>query len=96
MQAQDVLKFDLADRLVKARRIADVKQSEIAEELGVRRQTVSAYESGLVIPRVGFLRLWAMRCGVPFEWLRSGDLPEPPLEPAGIDNNQVNHLSLVA
>jgi transcriptional regulator with XRE-family HTH domain len=44
----------------------------MAEELGVSRQTVSRWLNEHGQPRVGYLKLWAMRTGVPLGWLQSG------------------------
>jgi transcriptional regulator with XRE-family HTH domain len=69
----DVPKWDLGDRLVKARKVAGVKQSDMAEYLGLSRAALSGFENGDVVPRLGYLRLWADRCKVPLAWLRYGD-----------------------
>lgn len=53
---------------------ADMGQQEMADELGVSRATVSAWLNDRgAPPRKGFMKLWAMRCGVPLEWLTGGD-----------------------
>ena len=67
--------FDLADRLRKALRVADVSVQEIADYLGVSRNTVGAWINGRVVPGKAFVRLWAMRTGVPYEWLSTGESP---------------------
>lgn len=40
----------LGDRLRAARRHCDLSQDEVAELLGVKRQTVSAWETGVTVP----------------------------------------------
>lgn len=65
--------FDLADRLHKSLRVAGLRPGQMAEHLEVRGETVSRYLTGRVRPTVATLRVWALRCGVPFEWLRDGD-----------------------
>lgn len=65
--------WDLADRLRKALRHGDVGVGEMAEYLGVERNTVSRYINGHTKADVRTLRLWAMRTGVPYEWLLHGD-----------------------
>lgn len=49
---------------------AEVSIDEMAAELGVSRQSVSRWlnERGGQ-PRIGYLKLWALRTGVPLEWL---------------------------
>ena len=70
-----VPEWDLADRLRKALRESGIGAGEMAEYMGVNRTTVSAWLTGKYYPRKGTLRLWAMRTGVPFEWL-AGDEEE--------------------
>lgn len=50
-----------------------VSVNEMAAHLGISRTTVSNYLHGRTKPRRGDLIAWAMRCGVPFEWLVNGD-----------------------
>jgi transcriptional regulator with XRE-family HTH domain len=67
--------FDEADRLRKALREADIGVQEMAEYLGVSRNTVSRWINGAVPPKSHVLRLWALRTGVPYEWLAAGRVP---------------------
>jgi transcriptional regulator with XRE-family HTH domain len=69
------LSFDFADRLVKSLRVSRTGVSEMAEFLGVSRATVANWTSGRTKPTKGLQRAWAMRAGVPYEWLASGVLP---------------------
>lgn len=62
--------WDTADKLRKALRHGDVSVGAMADYLGVERNTVGRYINGRTKPDIRTLRLWAMRCGVPFEWLR--------------------------
>lgn len=68
-----VPEWDLADRMRKALRESDFNSLEMADYLGVNRQTVAAWLGGKHYPKVGMLRLWAMRTGVDFDWLRDGE-----------------------
>lgn len=61
--------WDTADRMKKALREADLGVQEIAEYLGVSRNTVSTWINGRIEPSKQTLRLWAMKTGVPFDWL---------------------------
>ena len=65
------------DRLAKALKSAGVSVQDMADYLGVSRQTVGNYVSGRTQLTRGDMRLWAMRCGVPLEWLETGERPEP-------------------
>jgi len=64
--------WDLADRMRKALRTSDVGVQEMATYLGVARNTVSTWINGRISPSRQTLRLWALRCGVPYEWLVGG------------------------
>jgi transcriptional regulator with XRE-family HTH domain len=64
--------WDLADRMRKALREAGIGIQEIADYLEVARGTVSTWINGRNAPSRQTLRLWAMRTGVPYEWLKDG------------------------
>lgn len=66
----------------KALREADLGVAEMADYLGVARGSVSNWINGRISPSVQTLRLWAMRCGVPYEWLVSGGVPQQSQHPA--------------
>lgn len=78
-----VPEWTMGDRLARSLRHADLGVGEMADYLGVSRNTVGNYiNDRRSIPRPT-LMLWAMRTGVPIEWLLSGKSsdgsPEPPL-----------------
>src|SRR5260221_8879559 len=64
--------WDVTDRMRKALRTADLGALEMADYLGVSRTSVSSWINGRIRPSTAILRLWAIRCGVDFDWLRSG------------------------
>ena len=70
-----VPQFDLADRMRKALRTSGVGVSEMAEYLGVTRTTAGNWINGRINPSKQSLRLWAMRTGVDFNWLVTGQSP---------------------
>jgi transcriptional regulator with XRE-family HTH domain len=67
---QQIPEWTLADRLRKARESAGLSQQEMADHLGLSRVTVGTYENGAT-PKLAVLRVWAMRTGVPLDWLRA-------------------------
>lgn len=69
------LDFDLSDRLGKALRVANLSAGAMAEYLGVHRNTVGNYLNGRTGADRRTMRLWALRCGVPLEWLETGTTP---------------------
>lgn len=79
-----VPEWDLADRMRKALRTSGISVGEMADYLGVGRNTVSTWINGRIAPSRQTLRLWAIRCGVSYEWLVGG-LPrlDSNQEPAG-------------
>jgi transcriptional regulator with XRE-family HTH domain len=87
------LEFDMPDRMRRALRISGVSAGDMAEYLGVRREAVSTWLSGRINPRKSTLRLWALRTGVPLEWLETGQVPDDGPAPDGaplprLDSNQ--------
>lgn len=67
--------FDTADRMRKSLRASNVGVQEMAEYLGVARNTVGNWINGRIEPSTQTLRLWALRTGVPFKWLQTGETP---------------------
>ena len=82
-EAGYIPEWDMADRMRKTLRDNDVSVQEIAEYLGVSRNTVSTWINGRITPDLTTQRLWAMRFGVPLVWLQSGAVP------AGGDDGRV-------
>lgn len=74
--SQAVPEWTLADRLRKARVHAGLEQSDLARALDVTPSAVSRWEKGAPIKRP-FVSAWALRCGVPFEWLWNGTTNPP-------------------
>jgi transcriptional regulator with XRE-family HTH domain len=64
-----VPQWTLGDRLRKAREHAGLKQTEMAEEIGIGRSSIINYESDKAKPPRPVLVAWALRCAVPYEWL---------------------------
>jgi len=65
--------WTLGWRLQRALDWAGISVQQMAGELAVSRQTVSGWMNDRHAPRVIYLRAWAARCRVPYEWLVSGD-----------------------
>jgi len=59
-------------RLQRSLAHAGLSIDDMAQELGVSRQTVSRWLNAHGQPRTGYLKLWAMRTGVPYSWLSEG------------------------
>lgn len=71
-----VPEWTVGDRLRKALRTAGVSTSEMAEYLGITRETVSRYANADVHVPLQTLRLWALRTGVPLEWIQTGEVTD--------------------
>jgi len=80
------LEPDLADRLAKALLVAGISVADMAAYLEVHRNSVGAWLNRRTQPRPANLRLWAIRTGVPYEWLRYGTWPKDQFE----ESEQVN------
>jgi DNA-binding transcriptional regulator YiaG len=74
--------FDLADKMRKALRHADLGVGEMADYLGVSRNTVGTWINGRIAPSRQTILLWALKTGVPAEWL----LDQPRSGPDGPDD----------
>lgn len=72
------LAFTLGDRLAKALAVANMSNQDMAEALDVSRNTVSNYINGNTHPKRLYLKEWAVRTGVPPEWLETGHVPHGP------------------
>src|SRR5687768_1609876 len=77
--------WDLADRMRKSLREADLGVQAMADYLDVARNTVSTWINGHITPSKQTLRLWSLRCGVPLEWLEHGIEDSGDIEPDGPD-----------
>lgn len=71
--------WTLGWRLQRSLAHADMRAEEMAEELGVVRATISRWmhDRGGP-PRPIYLKQWALRTGVPYDWLSTGEEPGGP------------------
>jgi len=90
-----VPEFHLGDRLAKALDVAGISYQEMADYLGVSRNTIGNYIHMRTPVTVGTLRLWAFKTGVRMEWLQSGKAPSggDPGEGQAVENEDVTELS---
>lgn len=72
-----VYEFDLPDRLRKTLRHSTMSATEMADYLGVGRETVSRWLNAKTEPSEAIVKLWAIRMGVSYQWLRNGEAPSP-------------------
>ena len=72
------LEFTFADRLGKSLVAAGMSSAQMSDHLGVSRNTISNWINGRTTPRRSDLIVWAMRTGVPIEWIETGELKNPP------------------
>jgi transcriptional regulator with XRE-family HTH domain len=91
-----VPQWELYDRLGKAQRDAGIGVAEMADLLGVSRETVGRWLSGRGVPKRGALVAWASLTGVDLRWLETGEVqaapdndPTPPAQRLPrLDSNQ--------
>jgi transcriptional regulator with XRE-family HTH domain len=57
------LALDLTDLIFETRAGADMTQAQLADALGISRETVAAWESGDQVPRLDELERLAQVCG---------------------------------
>lgn len=74
--------WTLGWRLQRSLAHGSVAVQAMADHLGVSRSTISRWlnEHGAP-PKAAYLKQWALRCGVPYEWLRTGHGPTGPTTP---------------
>lgn len=85
-----VPKWDVADRLRKALREAQMSTEEMADYLDVSRRSIGNWLSGRIKPSTRTMRLWALRTGVQYEWLCHDDYtPCGPGTPADLHEPKV-------
>lgn len=60
-------------RLRLAREHAGLQQAQLADLVGVARNTISRAESGTATPGRPLLLSWAMATGVPLGWILTGE-----------------------
>ena len=68
-----VPQFDQADRMRKALRVSGVSVGEMADFLGVARESVGRWINGRTEPSNQTLRLWAIHTGVSYDWILAGE-----------------------
>lgn len=68
-------------RLRIAREHAGYDQGQLADLIGVSRNTISNAETGSVAPRKIVVNAWSMACGVPADWIWTGKAPEDDPDP---------------
>ena len=68
-----VPEWTLGDRLRKAREYAGLHQQQLADEIGISRRSVSAYESSDTPPRRPVMLSWSLVTGVSLTWLQTGE-----------------------
>lgn len=84
--AEEVPQFQLEDRLRLTLRHRGISVGEMAEYFEVNRNTIGNWLNGHTTPKPAILRLWALRTGVPFEWLKTGVAPDGDgVGPAGLE-----------
>src|SRR5260221_12773163 len=80
----EIPEWTLGWRLNRALAHAGISAADMAADLGVSRATVSRWinDHGAP-PRVGYVKLWAMRCGVSLEWVLAWPAERRQLTPVG-------------
>ncbi len=82
--------WTLGWRLQRSLTHAGVSAQSMADELGMTRGTVSRWMNDHgAPPRPAYVKLWALRTGVPVEWLMTGEVSHPngptDVPPAGFE-----------
>lgn len=67
-----VPRWSIGDRMRKARIHAGMTTDDMAADIGRTRRTISNYESGSTEAPLLVLRQYALRTGVPLDWIVRG------------------------
>lgn len=67
--------IEMRHRLRIAREYAGYSQGQLAAAIGVSPNTIGNAETAKVEVRKIVLNAWAMACGVPVDWIRTGEPP---------------------
>lgn len=70
--------WTVGDRLRKARQLTGLTTRDFAKAIGVSQATITSAETGARTPRRITLLAYAMRSGVPIEWIETGEEPHAP------------------
>ena len=76
--------MSLGEKLNTLRRRAGLSQEQLADRLGVTRQSVSKWESGQAAPELGKLVALSELFGVSVDYLVKDGLTEPETRPEGL------------
>src|SRR5262245_10266304 len=69
--------IEVRHRLRIAREHAGLEQEELADMISVARSTISNAENGKGEPRRTTVNAWALACGVPASWIKTGSQGPP-------------------
>lgn len=72
MTSASVPEWTLGDRMRKALLHGGISVEAMGEYLGYSTATMRNWTHDRAQPRPSVLRQWALRCGVPYEWLATG------------------------
>ncbi len=71
---RDPLAWTVGERFRKARELIGLDQETMAAAVGVARKSISRWENNVSAPRRPVILSWALRTGVPYEWLLTGEV----------------------
>jgi transcriptional regulator with XRE-family HTH domain len=67
--------FEIGDRMRKALQKSGMTSLDMAEYLGVSQASVSNWINNRHEPTKQTVMLWALKTGIPFEWIATGCTP---------------------
>lgn len=73
------------ERMARSRKFVGLDQREMANLLGVNRNTVSNWETGVTEPTMSMFASWARITGRSMEWIVYGDDEAPGAAPGAAD-----------
>ena len=87
--------IEVRDRLRIARERAGFEQRDLADAMGVSRNTITNIEKGRTAIRKIVLNAWCMACGIPVDWALTGHTTSPDGDDGGQDGNEGLGLRII-
>ena len=84
----------LSALITNARKSVFASQASAAEQYGIHRNTQAKYESGAIVPDIGYMALLAEKSGFKFSWFVSAALNDDETVSKQVHDTVINQLTV--